>query len=131
MHQRPKELILTGISSKILMLRNMYTDISCRIKLKVFFVKRISLLINDLACLLEKQRIGILSIGDVFIYILEYADDMLLLSDNESDLEKMISKLELVCRQSQMVVDIPKTKWPVFEKRSCNLSANIPHVFRR
>ena len=51
--------------------------------------------------LIESSNAGI-SVGDTFIFILLYVDDIVLVADNENDLQQMIQKLETIGEQSQM-----------------------------
>lgn len=47
-------------------------------------------------------------VGEVMLFILLYADDIVLVSDNETDLQNMIEKIELFCHQSGMAVNLSK-----------------------
>jgi hypothetical protein len=136
------KLINKGISSKILtLLKLMYKDISCRIKSKghlseEFFYSvgvrqgcvlsplLFILFINDIVDFINKENIGI-AVGDAIIFILLYADDIILLADNESYLQQMVSDLQLFCNQSKMVVNTPKTKWMIFERRCHPMTAEL------
>ena len=57
-------------------------------------------------------------VGDVLLFILLYADDIVLISDNELDLQNMLNKVELFCNQSGTTANISKTQWIVFERCS-------------
>ena len=61
---------------------------------------------NDIVDFINKENIGI-AVGDAIIFILLYADDIILLADNESDLQQMVSGLQIFCNQSKMVVNTP------------------------
>ena len=61
---------------------------------------------NDIVDFINKENIGI-AVGDAIIFILLYADDIMLLADNESDLQQMVSDLQMFCNQSKMVVNTP------------------------
>ena len=129
-----KVLIETGISTKILkMIRAMYSDISCRIKVKDFLSEEFfysiglrqgcvlspllfNLFIDGIVKFIYEENLGIL-VGDVLIFILLYADDIVLLAESEEELQKMVAKLENFCKESQLYVNISKTNWMIFEKR--------------
>ena len=141
-----KKLVDAGISSKVLaLLKSMYKDIKCRVKSRGLISEEFlytigvrqgfvlspllfNLFINDISDLLKKERCGI-SVGDALIYILLYADDIVLTADNEHDLQKMINKLQQFCSQSGMHLNVPKTKWMVFEKRKCTRTSNLSLTF--
>ena len=74
---------------------------------------------------MKKDNRGV-SIGDVLIFIfLLYADDIILIADNETELQEMVSKLQAFCNQSKICVNIPKTKGMVFEKKVCLKTSQI------
>jgi hypothetical protein len=52
-----------------------------------------------------------------------------LIADNENDLQYMISRLEVFCQQSQMQVNIAKTKWMIFEMKACQSTGNLSISF--
>ena len=87
-----------------------------------------NLFINDIAELLKKENCGIL-LGDALISILLYADDIVLVADNEIDLQDMVDKLQTFCDQSMMKVNISKTQWMVFEQKLCIKTGNISLLF--
>ena len=68
-----------------------------------------NLFINSIVDIIKSTDVGI-SVGDAIIYILMYADDIVLLADNENNLQMMVTKLEVFCEQSQLKVNVTKTK---------------------
>ena len=51
--------------------------------------------------------------------LLMYADDIVLLSNNQSGLQKHLNTLELFCQNWKLDLNIDKTKVCVFGKRTC------------
>ena len=137
-----KKLMETGISAKILnLLQQMYKDIKCRVKFRGFVSDEFiystgvrqgcvlspllfNFFINGIVDIIETTDVGI-SVGDALIFILLYADDIVLIADNENDLQLMVTRLEAFCEQSQLKVNIPKTKWMVFEQRTSKSTINL------
>ena len=78
--------------------------------------------------LIESSNAGI-SVGDTFIFILLYVDDIVLVADNENDLQQLVEKLETFCEQSQMTVNVPKTKWMIFEKKVIDQTSDMNIFF--
>ena len=67
-----------------------------------------NLFINDVVDLVKSVNSGIV-VGDVLIFVLLYADDIVLVADNEEDLQHMINKVDQFCQQSKMQVNVNKT----------------------
>ena len=68
-----------------------------------------SIYLNDLAIELKDLNLGI-SLGDMHIYILMYADDIVLLSENEQKLQTILDHVNTWCCKWQMKVNPDKTK---------------------
>ena len=68
-----------------------------------------SLYINDLAKTLKEDG-PLLSVGDLNINILLYADDMVLIADNESDLQTLLDVMYRWCMKWRLSVNKEKTK---------------------
>ena len=131
-----------GISSKVLnLLKQMYKNITCRVKsnglLSQEFLYSIgvrqgcvlspllfNLFINDVVELLQSEKIGI-SAGEAIIFILLYADDIVLLAENENDLQYMVNKLRIFCEESKMYVNTSKTQWLIFEKKESSMNFQL------
>ena len=71
--------------------------------------------INDLAEELKSMNLGI-KMGDLHICILLYADDIVLVSENEQNLQRMLSHVHKWCCKWQMKVNIEKNKNCTFPK---------------
>ena len=74
-----------------------------------------SLFINDLVCYL-KVRCPVLSFGDASINCLLYADDMVLIAENEKNLQLLLDELHNWCFQWRLKVNESKTKIVHFRK---------------
>ena len=68
-------------------------------------------------------------VGDVLIFFLLYADDIILVADNEEDLQHMINKVDQFCQQSKMQVNVNKTHWMIFEQRSSKETCELKMTF--
>ena len=65
--------------------------------------------LNDLAQEINQLNIGIWA-GDVQLYILMYADDIVIMAENENNLQIMLDYIKEWCRKWRMVVNEDKTK---------------------
>ena len=65
--------------------------------------------LNDLAKELKELELGV-SLGDTQICILLYADDIVLISETEQNLQKMLDHVGYWCNKWQMKVNIDKIK---------------------
>src|SRR5215510_3161906 len=67
-------------------------------------------------------------IDDFRIYRLLYADDTVLLSESESELQSMLSRMNEMCRKFRLSINGAKTKVMVFERgvddTECKVSLN-------
>ena len=66
---------------------------------------RFGVFINDLVIDIKKLGLGI-PIGSRKIHILLYADGIVLLAENESDLQKLLNKLHEWCKKWQLQLNI-------------------------
>ena len=83
-----------------------------------------SLFINDLAHQINDLRCGV-RFGDSSLSILMYADDVILLSENESDLQKMLNALSEWCKKWRLTVNETKTKIVHFRPKRTPLTTNV------
>ena len=67
-----------------------------------------SIYINDLATEIKASNLGV-SVADEIISILLYADDMVLMASNESDLQAMLNILENWCSKWRVKISKAKT----------------------
>ena len=87
-----------------------------------------NLFINDIVSFVQKESIGV-SVGETFIFILLYADDIALLAEKETDLQYMIDKLYSFCQESKMTVNISKTQWLIFEQKTSQTTLGISMTY--
>lgn len=121
------KLMQMGVSGKILdCIRNIYHDCKCGVDLNgnitdwfscnygvrqgdVLSPTLFGLYINDLVKALKDGASGI-TIDDFVIVCLLYADDLVLLSENEEDLQTMLNILNDWCRKWRMRINVNKSK---------------------
>jgi hypothetical protein len=82
--------------------------------------------INDLATELNSLNLGV-RVGDNFLNILLYADDIVIIADNESNLQKMLDVVYKWSRQWRMMVNSSKTQVVYFRKKN---TARTNKVFK-
>jgi len=80
-----------------------------------------SLFLNDLAVNIKNLNGGI-SIGNIKVSILLYADDLVLVSENEEELQNMLNILYKWCLKWQVKVNIEKSKIVHFRKQKRKLT---------
>jgi hypothetical protein len=85
-----------------------------------------NLYINDLALYLKSVNIGVDCDGDK-VCILLYADDIVLLAENEQDLQILLNALNEWCILNQMDVNAKKSNIIHFRKQSVSQSEFIFH----
>ena len=78
-----------------------------------------NLFINDLALFLKDMNVGI-SINETQIPILMYADDVVILSENEEDLQHMLNLVNNWCQKWKMSINQKKTKAMHFRPKTIN-----------
>ncbi len=78
------------------------------------------LFINDLAKDIKNTGLGIKIDDHTCISTLLYADDLAIISDNEDDLQQMISVMQQWCRKWRMNVNVKKTKVVHFRPKGCD-----------
>lgn len=89
-----------------------------------------SLFLNDVVRHLESEKMGI-SINEAMrIFILLYADDIVLLAENQQDLEELLTKLAGYVELNQMTVNIKKTKFMIFETKGCKQTDEAQIFFK-
>ena len=133
-----------GVSKKLMnMLQKLYSNIFCRVKVNGFLSEEFrykmgvrqgciispllfNLFLDGITKILLSENIGV-NIGDVVLLL--YADDIILIAENEEDLQLLVKKLKVFCNESKMSVNIKKTKWMVFEQRPCQAYLNFSLFF--
>ena len=58
-------------------------------------------------------------LGDVLFYYLLYADDLALFSESPGGLQRQLDCLSSYCKKWHLIVNLPKTKIMLFNKRNC------------
>jgi len=71
--------------------------------------------LNDLAIKINSSKLGI-KIGDFYVGILLYADDIVLISDSETNLQKMLDILTEWCCKWRLIVNQSKSQVVHFRK---------------
>jgi hypothetical protein len=82
------------------------------------------LFLNDIEIDLQENLDAGISIDQLSIYLLLFADDAVLISETMEGLQNLLNSLELYCKKWKLYVNIDKTKIVVFRKGgtlSCNL----------
>ena len=82
-----------------------------------------SLFINDLEVYLQQNQDAGLSLEQLSIYLLLFADDAVILSDSIQGLQSSLNYLEMYCNKRNLSVNKTKTKIVVFRK-VCILDRN-------
>ena len=58
-----------------------------------------------------------ISVADIIVFYLLFADDLILVAQTSSGLQSLISGLEAFCRQWEIEVNLVKTKYTIFNKQ--------------
>ena len=132
------KLYKSGLSTKFVnLIQSMYSDLKACIKTKFGCTETFpidigtrqgcnlspslfNLFINDLPNLLTASNSGYVTLDERRITCLMYADDIVLLSETASGLNKSISVLENFCNTWHLKINIKKTKVMVCNKRNTN-----------
>jgi hypothetical protein len=80
-----------------------------------------STFINDLAIEINSLNLGI-DVGSMKITTLLYADDIILVANDENDLQRIIDHVYEWCQKWRMTVNIDKTNIVHFRKKVCSLT---------
>lgn len=128
------KLLKCGLDGKIFdIIRSMYKDIKLKVKclnnLSDFYSCDVGLLqgeimspflfslfINDIELNLQENIYEGISIEQLQLYLLLFADDAVLFSETREGLQKNIDNLENYCRKWNLTVNVEKTKIVVFRK---------------
>ena len=134
-----------GLSGKMLRtLLSIYSRVQCCVKLNDFYTDwfdvntglkqgcklsplLLSLFINDLVEELKKLDIGI-QIGDEKVCILLYADDVVLLAENETELQLLLGVLNSWCCKNDLEVNYDKSKIVHFRNQSRIVTSKDFHI---
>ena len=80
-----------------------------------------SVFVNDLATEINDLGLGIPT-GDFLVNILLYADDIVVLAENETNLQKVLDHLKIWCSKWRMMVNNSKTQIVHFRKKGENVT---------
>ena len=115
-----------GVSSKMLVaVKSLYTSVSSCVRVNNFYTNwfevnsglrqgcslsplLFNLFINDLALRIKSLGRGV-SIDDENVSILMYADDIVLIAENEEDLQHMLNELNNWCDINSMTINLTKS----------------------
>ena len=141
------KLLSLGIEGKYFkVLKNMYENAKSRVKWdselgKIFENLRgvlqggvlspslFKLFLSDISDYLDKNK-GV-TIGDIIVCYILFADDLLLISETSTGLQKLINGLENYCFQWQILVNLTKTKISVFNAQYVNPNAIDTFYFNK
>ena len=85
-----------------------------------------SIFINEIEELLQDQGIqGGVTIGDIVLYLLLYADDIVLIARTDDHLQQLLHKLLDFCNLSKLAVNVKKT----FSLRIARGRSLVPRTF--
>ena len=76
-----------------------------------------SLFVEDLELFLQERVTAGLSIDDINLILLLFADDMVLVGNSPEDLQNSLNRLHMYCSEWGLTVNTSKTKIVVFRKR--------------
>ena len=83
---------------------------------EVFSPVLFSLFINDLEIFLQQNPNAGLTLEQISLYLLLFADDAVIFSDTVEGLQSSLTYLEMFCNKWDLTVNIDKTKIVVFRK---------------
>ena len=84
--------------------------------------------VNDLEAELAVKGISGIDIGIINLYILLYADDIILFGKTPEDLQSSLSALEEYCKRWKLTVNTDKTKIMIFRKGG-RLPNNLAFIY--
>lgn len=141
------KLIQSGVRGKILtVIQAMYRNIKSRVKFNNTLSDEFSsyvgvrqgeclspflfsMYINDLESELIQKDVDGIDIGMLKLYLLLYADDIVIFSSTEEDLQKGLDVLSDYCERWKLTVNTEKTKIMIFRKGG-NLPRNLSFMFQ-
>ena len=128
------KFIKLGINGRFLsVLRSMYSEVKLCVKhlgnISDFFNSDLglfrreitspicfSLFLNDIEMHLQENINSGISIDQISIYLLLFADDAVIVSETRSELQNLLDSLYTYCRKWNLTVNVEKTKIMVFKK---------------
>ena len=130
-----KRLVRCGVTGKILnVIKSMYSKLKSCVKVNnvcsEFFEVSVglmqgeslspilySLYVNDMEIELIKQNYKSYELRTLNLYLLMYADDMVLFSEDINDLQKLINTVNVYSNKYDLYINLTKTKIVVFRNR--------------
>lgn len=76
-----------------------------------------NLYVSDIEEALRKEQVGSIIVGKVKFYTLAYADDIVMVADNEPDMKLLMKRLEKYIVKKKMELNVSKSKVMIFTKR--------------
>lgn len=140
------KLIKLGIRGKMFnIIKSIYNSVKSRVKhdntLSDLFTCNIgvrqgeclspflfAMYVNDLEAELAVKGISGIDIGIINLYILLYADDIILFGKTPEDLQSSLSALEEYCKRWKLTVNTDKTKIMIFRKGG-RLPNNLAFIY--
>ena len=128
------KLIKYGVDGKLIRLfRSVYSSVNSCVRhlncLSDFFKADIglfqgeimspilfSLFINDIESSLQTNTLDGITLDQITIYLLLFADDAVLISDSREGLQNSLSQLESYCKKWKVTVNVNKTKVMIFQR---------------
>jgi hypothetical protein len=83
-----------------------------------------SLVINDVELHLQQDPNACISLDQLSIYLLLFADDAVIFSETEEGLQKSLDNFKTYCDKWKLKVNIAKTKIMIFKKGGNNRNTN-------
>jgi hypothetical protein len=84
---------------------------------------------EDTACGEQYVILDLVQLRIALLCVLLYADDVVLMAESEEELQSLLNQLKLFCDESQLMLNIKKTKCLIFEKRQCSLTTSLDFQF--
>ena len=75
-----------------------------------------SLFINDIEQSLQTNLLDGISLDQITIFLLLFADDAVIMSDTKQGLQNSLNQLEAYCEKWKLLVNVSKTKVVIFRK---------------
>ena len=143
-----KKLKTFNLGEKVInLVKSLYSNVQCSVRMEdgmtdffdylvgvrqgcILSPLLFNLFINDLQEMIQEHGLqeGI-KMSDLVVYMLLYADDIVLIADTPEGLQEFINVLFDFCKKSRMDVNVKKTKIMVFEKRCSLQSQNLKFYF--
>ena len=121
----------TSVKSRVLYHNNLSEDFECIIGVRqgeCLSPFLFSIYVNDLEETLRANGHRGINVGLLKVFLLIYADDIILISETSDDLKKGLDILEQYCERWKLTVNVDKTKVMIF-KRGGRLARNTSFTY--